>query len=474
MASRRIRRLFGSEEITEPLPVISRLRSTPYRNPRRGTATDDQLRRALEFVADLGEALLRAGAGTAELNVSMLAAGVALGLDEDHLWSDITFTSIVVSYTRPGEWPLTLLRVARYPGRDYARLTALHDLVLRLVAGELDLARARTVLNHIETAPRPWKRWIVTVAWGVVAALVVVVLGGGPVVTMLSFLVTCLVDRLGRWANRREWPAFFVTFTGAAIAAAFAVALAEASQRWPIGIDDPQNSSLVIAGGIIVLLAGLGLVVAGQDGIHGYPVTAIGRLFDVLLTTTAIIAGVGLVLSLAAQLDLAGTIFTNPLAGWVQGLLWWSPPLAGVVAICSAIGGRAPGRLLFVTFLCGALGYALYSVAVNVGLPGPVATALACVLIGSLGRVWVLRRRASPLAVVVPATTMLLPGLSIFQGLKLLTGGMPGDGLVTLLGAFATGLAIAAGCVLGDQLATPLESGMEDLDDIRRRLAGDI
>ncbi|MFV0460891.1 MAG: threonine/serine exporter ThrE family protein [Actinomycetales bacterium] len=469
----RWRRLLGQEVITEPLPVISRLRNTPYRDPRRGVSEDDT-RSALALVADIGEALMRSGAGTEEVSTSMLAAGVSLGLDEDYLWSDIMLGSIFVSYGRPGEWPLTTLRVTRHPYRDYARLSATHDMVLRLCDGELSIEQTRAELAHIESAPRPYKRWWVTVAFGVLASAVVLVLGGGPVVSGTAFVVTCLVDQVGRWAGRRGWPSFFVTFTGASLAATSAVALAEASQRWPIGIDSPQNSSLVIAGGIIVLLAGVGLVAAGQDGINGYPVTAIGRLFEVMLTTSAILAGVGSVLAIASSFSLAGTIFTNPLAGFVSGLLWWSPMLAAVGAICSAIGGRSPARLLFVTGLTGAFGYAVYLLSIAVGLPNAVGAALACVLIGAFGRVSALRRRASPLAVVIPATTMLLPGMSIFQGLQYLTSGDSAAGIVTLLSAAATALGIGAGCVVGDLLAAPLEAGMTNLEEIRQRTRQDM
>jgi uncharacterized membrane protein YjjB (DUF3815 family) len=180
------------------------------------------------------------------------------------------------------------------------------------------------------------------------------------------------------------------------------------------------------------------------------------------------------VLAVAAQLDLAGSFLTDPLQGIRTGLLWWAPPLAAAATVASAIGARTPARLLAISGMTGALGYAVYMVLSVTGAPLAFATAVACVLIGSLGRVWALRRRASPMAVVVPATTMLLPGLTIFQGLQEMTTGLAAVGLVTLLGAGATGLAIAAGCALGDALATPLERGMATLDEIRARLARDV
>lgn len=476
----RLRRWIGQETITEPLPVITRLRNTPYRNPRRGSKSPvhgdegEELRLSLELVADIGEALLLSGAGTAEVESSILAAGVALGIDEDHFWSDITMGSVVVSFGRPGEWPLTLLRVVRAPARDYAKLSAMHDLVVQLAAGQLERDQVRPRLEAIETAPRQYRRWWVTVAWGVLAAALVLVLGGGPTVMVTGFFTAMIVDRVMRLISKAGWPTFFVTFTGAAIAASISIALAEASAAWGLGMADPQNSSLVIAAGIVLLLAGSSLVAAGQDGINGYPVTAIGRVFEVGLTTSAIAAGVGTVLSLASAWGLAGTIFNDPLAGLQTGFAWWAPPIAAIGSVCTAIGGRSPARLLFVTGLTGALGYAVMLIAEAFGVSAPIAVALGCVLNGSLGRVWALRRRASPMAVVVPASAMMLPGLSIFQSLRYLSTGDTNSGLAMLLSAALTALAIGAGTVVGDLFASPLEHGMATMEEIRDRLADDM
>ena len=375
----------------------------------------------------------------------------------------------MISLSPKGEWPVTMLRVTPAIGRDYTRLSALHGLITDIAHGSLGWAQAREQLDRILAAPRPYRRSWVTVAWGAVAASVVVALGGGLTVAFTAFLVTALVDRVGRWANRHDWPEFFITFLGAALAALTAVGLAEASQRWPLGVANPQNSSLVVAGGIIVLLAGSGLVAAVQDGLHGHPVTAMGRLFNVVLTTSAIIAGVGLVLTMASRFELAGSILLNPLEIAPDGIIWHAPVLAAVGAVGAAIGGRSPLRLLFVTGLAGALGYATAMVGALAGAPEAVTAALGCTVIGCLGRVWALARRASPLAVVAPAITSLLPGLSIFQGLQEMAMGNPNQGLLTLLGALTTGLAVAAGCVLGDALAAPLQGGMDALQTARDR-----
>ena len=105
-------------------------------------------------------------------------------------------------------------------------------------------------------------------------------------------------------------------------------------------------------------------------------------------------------------------------------VLWQLPPMLGYRPDrMAAFLGALPRTWGAATGLAGGIGYTVASVAVNLGLAAPVATALACVVIGSLGRVWALHRRASPMAVVIPATTMLLPGLTIFRGLQAMTAG---------------------------------------------------
>jgi uncharacterized membrane protein YjjP (DUF1212 family) len=99
-----------------------------------------------------------------------------------------------------------MLRVVRRPGRDYARLSDVHALVVDLVDGHLDLNSARRRLKALQAAPRVYQRRWVTLSWAVLAALVVVILGGGPVNAATAFAVTTIVDRVGRWASGRQWP----------------------------------------------------------------------------------------------------------------------------------------------------------------------------------------------------------------------------------------------------------------------------
>lgn len=458
------RRLLGSEDPTAPIPIVERLRGTPYHDPHRLERPDQQttVRSSIELVVRVAALLIRCGTGTAEVETSALAAAAALGLSDEALDLDITYSAIFVGYAPRGEPALALVRVVQTPGRDYARMSALHRLVVDLVGGRLDLAAAHRRLDVIEATPKPYKRAVVTAAWGGLSAAVVMRLGGSWSAVLMAFLVTGAVDDIGRRLNSRGAPPFFVTVFGAAVAATGALLLSELGNRVEaLDADATREAALVVAGGIVVLLPGIGLVAAVQDGIRGYPVTAAGRLFSVLLTTGGIIAGVGVVLTLAPRLGGGSVALDDPLQGVVSATLWLSPLIAAFGCACAGLASRTPPRLLLPTAVAGAAGFGVFGFVQAAGGPVSVAAALACVLIGVLGRVWALRRVASPLAVVVPATTMLLPGLVIFEGLREMTDGNTTQGLITLLGAATTAVAIAGGVVFGDTLAAPVERGLD-------------
>ena len=82
----------------------------------------------------------------------------------------------------------------------------------------------------------------------------------------IAALTTALIEQSMRVLNRWGLPPFFQQAAGAAIATGVAVLLV----AWDVDV----RSSLVVAAGIVVLLAGLSLVGAAQDAISGFPVTA--------------------------------------------------------------------------------------------------------------------------------------------------------------------------------------------------------
>ena len=110
----------------EPMPMRDLLRRTPYRHARipDEAAEEQEVLRALDLSARVGELMLRSGAGAPQVQGSVAAVAAACGIDTVEL--DITMQSLFIQATSSDGRPHTLLRVVRQTRHDYARLVAIH------------------------------------------------------------------------------------------------------------------------------------------------------------------------------------------------------------------------------------------------------------------------------------------------------------------------------------------------------------
>ena len=98
------------------MPLVDRLRGTPFRDPSRmGTPQDEQAREVIEFGLRLGDLLLRSGSGTRDVEAALIAVTAAMGLTDVEV--DITAQSIILQHAPAGGRPVNLLRVARTQSR---------------------------------------------------------------------------------------------------------------------------------------------------------------------------------------------------------------------------------------------------------------------------------------------------------------------------------------------------------------------
>jgi uncharacterized membrane protein YjjB (DUF3815 family) len=214
-----------------------------------------------------------------------------------------------------------------------------------------------------------------------------------------------------------------------------------------------------------VLLAGVGFMGAIQDALTGFPLTAGARMLEALLSTAGIIAGVsgGLTVGRLVGVDLG---HLDP------GAAAWSdlPVMTFGAAVCAAafaFASYAPLRSLFPIAVIGGLAQLIFAAAVSQDLGRAWASALAAVVIGVVSYAVAGRVRVPPLVVVVSAIVPLLPGLSIYRGLSLLSTG--GNGVVPMIQAAAIAIALASGVILGEYAAQPLKREARRLES---RLSG--
>src|SRR5206468_3503188 len=143
-----------------------------------------------------------------------------------------------------------------------------------------------TELHRVDQAPEPYPFWLWLGAAAGFGAGVPVLLGGSLLDSAIT-LASALLVQLLLWSLARcKIPRIFGEFSGAALATSLALLIS-----W-LGL--PIDQTLVIAGGIIMLVPGAALLASVQDGIAGDLLSSGSRGLETLLKGAAVAGGVGL------------------------------------------------------------------------------------------------------------------------------------------------------------------------------------
>ena len=438
-----------------PMNIVERLAGTPYANftIQVGQA-EESARKTIDFALRLAETMFRYGAGALEVETSIIAVTAALGLRNIEV--DITNQSVVINYAPHEAVPITLLRVVRSWTNNYAGLVDVHELVTDIAGGGVSREEASRRLDVITKRPKPFPRWMVAMAEAVFGAAVVGVIGGSGLGALVAFLTILLAGQVARVLGKWKVPDFFVTAISSFIITVLALVF--------FMLQVPLSPSIVVAGGILLMLPSGRLVSAVQDAINGFPVSAAGRFLSAFLTFGAIVAGISVALVSSALLGMARLDVTEDLRSVLP--VYWSLLLVAVATVAICIAEQTAVRLLLPTMAVAVVGYLAYFYGLELGLGGRFAPAVGAVAIGFLARIVALRLRAPQLVVAVPSILFLLVGLSIFRAMFVLTL-TPDDsvtGAVGLFNALVVILAVAAGVVLGDNMARPFTRGQGHRD----------
>ncbi len=421
--------------------------------PRDDSGRDDA---ALDLALRVGELLLSNGAGAADVTATMSSITHHLGLRQAQV--DVNFTALSISHQyRPDEPSLTMTRHVTHRETDFDDLTRVDHLVNDLLTDAIDLDEARSRLAQVASSGHSSPRWAITLAWAVMGGAIAVLLGGEPAEAGIAALSAGIIEVLQRRLARLRMPAFYGQMVGGLVASSIAVACEAA--------DVPVDGGFVVISGIVMLLAGLGLIGAFQDALTGFYVTANARILEVLMSTVGIIAGVSGGITIGHQLDVSSLDAVT-----VAGLA--TPPLAAAAgaatAAAFAFSAYAPLRSLLPIAVVAGLASFVYVVIAQRDVSPAWPSGVAAVLIGFIGYGVARRVGVPPLVVVVAAIVPLLPGLSIYRGLTQLAD----DnylGIIALIAALASAIALASGVILGEYVAQPLRREARRLE---QRLAG--
>ncbi|WP_185975747.1 threonine/serine ThrE exporter family protein [Tessaracoccus rhinocerotis] len=408
----------------------------------------------VDLALRVAELAVQAGAVTSEATSFALTVTSAYGLAAD---VDVTWTSVTISYHRRGRAePITGFRGVRKRNTNYTTLAQLTHLIDEIGEGGLDLEEAREKLDALYDNIRPYRGWVICLGQAVLGAGVAAILGGRAVEMGFAALANALLFIVQLRLARTQLSVFFIQAVGAAVPTAMAVGIMHMrslQEGWFYSV----SPSLIVASGIVSLLAGVGVVAAARDAMDGNLITATARAFDAVLQTSGIVVGVSVTLWIGFKLGVAGYI--APTGGYASPsalqIVW-----ACLIAIGVGFGFQLGLRAFPYAAILAALGFGVYQYSFEWIGNAPGAAALGALVVGFLAQIMTGRTRIPLIALVTTGVVAMMPGSSLYRGLYELTSSFSGpisvQAQISLAQAIMIGLALAAGSSFGAQIARPL------------------
>ncbi len=427
--------------------------------------------RALDLAIRIGETMLVAGAPASEVTLTIVRVTGAYGVKPVDV--DVTYNSITVAHHRSGaDRPLTLMRVVRGAVPDHTRLQRVQALVADIAAGcPLDAAAERA--RAIRRMPFRYGPLIVVAAQALLAVGVAVMFGGNWLVLAMSFVAAALAAVTQFGLAKASVPYFFSQIAGAfvlTLVASTAPLLAATGWEAAAGL----RSSVIVAAGIVLMLAGLTVVGAAQDAIDGFALTAMGRILELTTNTLGVVVGILAGLEAARVLGLGMAAPSDALPLGPVALQFVG---AALIAVAVAVFNGAGIRIVVVSVVLSLLGWFGYTAAVTAGLDPAAGAAVGAFAASLVGIVLAFRLHVPSVAITTAAILPMVPGAAVFRGL--LTVVESGEdttlllaGAGTLAGAATVGAALAVGASLGIYVGQPVRASLDSVLRSRARLRG--
>lgn len=377
---------------------------------------------------------------------------------------DVTYSHVVLSYQPSvASDPITVMRAVPTGGYNYDRLGRIEHFVESLGHGDVSLDRAIIRFERLSQDPRLYRRWVMLAGAALMGSSVAALLGGRLADMLVAMLATILCELVRSESVARGLNAFFAQAVGASVTATLGLLTMMVDPATPLfGAARP---SLVVAAGMVSMLAGIGVVTAAGDAIDGNYTSSSARIIELSALTGGIVLGlvctlwVGLALGVPAMIAPAGTFVTTP---WVQLVS------AGLTAMGFAVLCNVGPRALVVITAIGVLLLEVHLLAAA-WLSSPVArTGVAALVVGFLARLGARQLRIPVVAMVNCGVAPLMPGLALYRAVFAMTTGATSESSRALVTCGLTGLALAAGSSFGSTVASVVLRGVRS---VRRRTA---
>ncbi|WP_394280323.1 threonine/serine exporter ThrE family protein [Microbacterium sp.] len=427
--------------------------------------------RVLDLAIRVGETMLVAGAPASEVTSTIVRMTGVYGLDPVHV--DVTYNAITVAHHRSGaDRPVTLLRVVRGSAPDHARLQRIQALVAAVREG-LGLDEAIARFRSIRRTPFAYHQPVVIASQALLAVGVAVMFGGNWLVITLSFVAAAAAALTQSLLARARVPFFFSQIAGAFVLTLVAAAapLLELT-GWDAAAT--IRPSVIVASGIVLMLAGLTVVGAAQDAIDGFALTAMGRILELVTQTVGVVLGIlaGLETARVIGLGMEAPSTTLPFGPLPLQFLG-----AALIAVAVTVFNGAGMRIIVVSMGLSVVAWAGYIAASGLGFDTAAASGVGAFAGSVVGVVVAYRLHVPSVAITTAAILPMVPGAAVFRGLLgvVESGQSPSTlltGFTTLAAAATIGIALAVGASLGIYLGQPLRASLGSIIRTRARVRG--
>lgn len=431
---------------------------------------DDALAtRVLDLSIRIGETMLVVGAPASEVTLTIVRVCAAYGLDPVHV--DVTYNSITVAHSRPGAThPTTLLRVVRGSVPDHAKLQRLQALVIDITGG-LDLDTAVARCRAVRRVPFRYRPGVVIVAQASLAVGVAIMFGANWLALVLSFIAAALAALTQQLLARARVPYFFAQIAGGFVLTVVA-ALSPLLRYTGIEAADDIRPSVIVASGIVLMLAGLTVVGAAQDAIDGFALTATGRILELTTQTLGVVIGI---LAGLETVRVLGLGMSPPSMALPLGPVALQFTGAAVIAVAVAVFNGAGLRIVVVSASLSLIAWLGYVAASSIGFEVAAASGVGAFVASFVGIVVAYRLHVPSVAITTAAILPMVPGAAVFRGLLGIVES--GDdaavlmtGVTTVAGAATIGVALAVGASLGIYLGQPVRATLSSVIRTRARV----
>lgn len=415
--------------------------------------------RVLDLAIRIGESMLAAGAPASEVTLTIVRVAGVYGLDPVHV--DVTYNSITVAHHRSGaDQPVTLMRVVRGQVPDHARLQRLQALVAEIRTG-MPLDAAHGQVRAVRRTPFAYHPPVVIAAQALLAVGVALMFGANWLVILLSFVAAGATALTQFLLARARVPFFFSQIAGAFVLTLIAAMspLLEAT-GWDAAA--AIRPSVIVASGIVLMLAGLTVVGAAQDAIDGFALTAMGRILELTIQTLGVVLGILAGLETARVVGSGMDVPDDPLP---LGPLPLQFVGAALIALAVTVYNGAGLRVVTVSVGLSVVAWAGYTAASGLGFDSAAASGVGAFAGSLVGIVAAYRLHVPSVAITTAAILPMVPGAAVFRGLlAVVESGESAAllllGFTTLASAATVGIALAVGASLGIYLGQPLRASL--------------